>query len=108
MTMGAPVERWACDLAGPFPTSTKGHIYILTAVCVFSKYIVLIPLRDKFATTVARAIFHNVFLRYGVGEVLTNNGFEFRNELLTELCRLLGIARCYTTSYQPRTNAVTE
>ena len=44
MTMGAPVERWACDLAGPFPTSSKGHSYILTAVCVFTKYIVLIPL----------------------------------------------------------------
>ena len=63
MVMGAPVERWACGLAGPFPTSTKGYVYILTAVCVFSKYIVLVPLRDKNATTVARAIMHNVFLK---------------------------------------------
>jgi len=44
---GAPVERWACDLAGPFPKSTKGHVYILTAICVFSKYIVLVPLWTK-------------------------------------------------------------
>ena len=108
MTMGAPVERWACDLAGPFPTSSKGHSYILTAVCVFTKYIVLIPLRDKLATTVARAIMHHVFLKYGAGEILTDNGLEFKNELLSELCRLMGIARCFTTSYQPRTNAVCE
>ena len=51
--MGAPVERWACDLAGPFPTSTKGYVYILTCVCIFSKFIVLVLLRDKYATTVA-------------------------------------------------------
>ena len=108
MTMGAPVERWACDLAGPFPTSARGHSYILTAVCVFTKYIILIPLRDKLATTVARAIMHYVFLKYGAGEILTDNGLEFKNELLSELCRLMGIARCFTTSYQPRTNAVCE
>ena len=103
-----PVERWACDLASPFPTSTKGYVYILTAVCVSSKYIVLVPLRDKFATTIARAIMNNVFLKYGAGEILTDNGLEFRNELLSELCRLMGLARCFTTSYQPRTNAVCE
>ena len=108
MTMGAPSERWACDLSGPFPVSTKGHVYILTCVDVFTKFIVLVPLRDKHATTVARAIMHHVFLRYGAGEILTDNGLEFKNDLLTELCRLMGVARCFTTSYQPRTNAVCE
>ena len=63
MVMGAPVEHWACDLAGPFPTSSKGHTYILTAVCEFTKFIVLVPLRDKFAISVASAIMHHVFLR---------------------------------------------
>ena len=107
MTMGAPVERWACDLAGPFLTSSKRHTYILTAVCVFTKYIVLVPLQDKLATSVARAIMHHVFFKFG-GELLTDNGLEFNNELLSEICRLMGIARCFTTSYQPRTNAVCE
>ena len=36
MVMGAPAERWACDLGGPFPTSTKGHVYILACVDVFT------------------------------------------------------------------------
>ena len=56
----------------------------------------------------ARAIMHNVLLWYGAGEILMDNGLEFRNELLSELCRLMGVARCFTTSYQPRTNAVCE
>ena len=100
MLLGSPVERWACDLAGPFPPA-KGYVYILTAIYVFSKYIVLIPLRDKRASTVAKAIFENVFLRYGAGEILTDNGTEFINELLSEICRLMGIARAFTTSYDP-------
>ena len=51
---------------------------------------------------------HNVFLKYGVGEILTDNGLEFKNELLSEICRLMGVARCFTTSYQPCTNAACE
>ena len=50
----------------------------------------------------------HVFLSFGAGEVLTDNGLEFCNELLSELCRLLGVVRCFTTSYQPCTNAVCE
>ena len=106
--MAAPVECWACDLAGPFPVSTKGYVYILTTLCIFFKYIVLVPLREKYAIRMARAIMTYVFLRYGVGTILTDNELEFRNELLSKLCRLMGVARCFTISYQPRTNAVCE
>jgi hypothetical protein len=77
-------------------------------VDVFTKYIVLCPLRDKTAVTVGRAIFEHVFMVFGAGEILTDNGLEFRNELLDELCRLLGVARAFTTAYQARTNAVCE
>ena len=74
-------------------------MYILTAVCMFSKYIVLVSLRDKTAAMVARAIMHQKFLRFGAGELLTNNGLEFKNELLLEIYRTMGMARCYTTAY---------
>jgi len=98
---GSPVERWACDLAGPFPRSTKGHTYILTAICAFTKFIILVPQNAIF---VAKAIFEKVFLKFGAGEILTDNGGEFRCELLYELCRLMGVARRYTSSFQPSTN----
>ena len=108
MVLGAPTERWACDLTGPHPRSTSGHVYILTAICAFSKYAVLIPLRDKCATTVAQAIMENVFLKFGAGEILTDGGGEFRNELLGELCRLMGVYKVMTTAYKASTNAVAE
>src|SRR6266496_2274890 len=108
MILGALLERWACDLAGPFPKSASGHTHILTAICVFSKYMILVPLRDKTAISVAKAIMENVFLRFGAGELLTDNGCEFRNDLLNEVCRLMGVARSLTTAYEARTNGVCE
>jgi len=102
---GSPVERWACNLAGPFPKSALGHVYILTAICVFTKYIILVPLGDKAAITVAKAIFEKVFLRFGAGEILTDNGGEFRCEVLHELCRLMGVAGSFTSFYEARTNS---
>jgi len=69
---------------------------------------VLVPLQDKTAVSVAKAIVEHVFLKYGAGEILTDNGCEFRCELLNEICRLMGVARCFTTAYQARTNAVCE
>jgi len=106
MVLGAPVERWSIDLARKFPQSSTGYLYIMTAICAFSKFIVLVPLRDKTAMTVATAIYDHVFLKYGAGEILTDNGGEFRCEILNELCRLMGVARAFTTAYEARTNAV--
>src|SRR6266496_2945899 len=106
MVLGSPFERWGVDLAGPFPHSTKGHEYILTAIDVFTKYMILVAIKDKTAVTVAKAIYDNVFLMFGAGEILTGNGTEFKNQLLNEICRILGIQRSYTTSYEARANAV--
>ncbi len=108
MTMGSPLERWGIDLAGPFKPSTDGYTWIFTAIDVFSKYMILLPLKDKTAVTVSRAIYDHVFLKYGAGEILTDNGTEFKNQILNELCRIMNIQRAFTTSYQARTNAVCE
>ena len=54
---------------------------------------ILMPLHDKTAISVAKAIMENVFLRFGAGELLTDNGCEFRNDLLSEICRLMGVAQ---------------
>jgi len=65
-------------------------------------------LGDKKAITLANAIYERVFLKYGAGELLTDNGGEFRNELLGELCRLMGVSFSFTTTYHARCNAVCE
>jgi hypothetical protein len=106
--VGSPTEVWGADLSGPFPKSTRGHVYILSVVCLFTKYLILVPLRDKSAITVAKAIWEEVFLKYGGGDLWTDNGTEFRNSLLSELSRMMGVHRSFTTSYEARTNGACE
>ena len=108
MIVGAPGERFALDLCGPFPSS-NGYKYLFTAICVFSKFGICVTLRNKEASTVAKALVDHVFLKYGLcTEILTDLGLEFQNELMQELLNILGVARLKTSGYRPQTNGACE
>jgi len=108
MIVGAPSERFAIDLCGPFPSS-NGYKYLFTAICVFSKFGICVPVRNKEASTVARALVDHVFLKYGLcSEILTDFGLEFQNELMQELLSIFGVAHLRTSGYRPQTNGVCE
>ena len=108
-TVGEPMERIAIDLTGPHPTSRSSNVYILTVLDLFSKWAEAIPLRNKEAVTVARALSDVVFSRIGLPiQLLSDNGREFENTLMSELCRLLGIEKLKTTAYKASTNGAVE
>jgi len=76
---------------------------------VFTKWAEAIPLRNKEATTVIRAIFDVVFSSFGLPlQLLSDNGREFDNMMLRELCRLLGVDKIRTTVYKASTNGAIE
>ena len=90
---GAPCERWSIDLCWEFPSS-NGYKLIFTAICPFSKFAVVAPIRNKEAATVARIIVENIILKFGLPfEVLSDGGKEFCNEVSDELYRMLGIKK---------------
>ena len=72
--------RWGVDLAGPIkPESDRGHEYFMVAIEHFSKWLVVVPIPDKTADTVAYAFLHHVLARFGAcAEVVTYNGSEFQ------------------------------
>ena len=105
MVMGEPMERIAMDLTGPHPTSKSGNMYILTIMDVFTKWAEAIPIRNKEAVTVARALVDVFLSRFGMPlQILTDNGKEFENGIMRELCRLLDIDKVRTTAYKASTN----
>jgi len=57
-----PMNVLGIDFVGPFPESTNGNRYILTAGFPFSHFLIAVPKPDRSATTSARALFDNVFL----------------------------------------------
>lgn len=105
---GAPMEVLHVDLTGPH-VSSQGYRYIMTACDSFTRFVIAVPLRNKTALSVARALVHGVVLKFGVPfSILTDLGGEFQNELWKEMCRLLDITRLRTTAYSPSTNGKIE
>ena len=101
-------QRLHVDLMGPFVKS-QHYKYLLSVICPFTKYLVCVPIADKSAINVAKAIVKNVFLVYGTSELLFSDmGREFCNEILDNVCRLLDIQRSTTTGYRPSSDGAVE
>ena len=104
MLVGAPGERFSIDLTGPHPPS-NGFRYMFTAICCFSKFGICVPIRNKEASTVAKAIVDHIFLKWGLcHELLTDQGPEFEAELFKELLDVFGVQRLRTSGYRSQTN----
>jgi transposase InsO family protein len=90
------------DLAGPY------NIYVL--LYTLTKWIELIPIRDKCLETVADALTMNVFKRHGAPETLiSDNGSEFSNLLMESVCYLIGFKkRIFITPRNPRSDGMVE
>ena len=110
MQVGAPFERLSIDITGPHPRSAKGHIYILTILDHFSKWGEAFPTRNKEAVTVARILVDQFFTKFGgLGmSILTDQGKEFCNALLNEVCKIFKVDKLRTSAYKASTNGAVE
>jgi transposase InsO family protein len=107
--VGEPLERMAIDLTGPHPPSRGGHVYILTAIDLFTKWAAAVPLRNKEAATVARGLVREVFNHIGTPiQLLSDQGKEFGAELMLTLCKVLRVDKIRTSAYHPSTNGCIE
>ena len=106
---GVPWGRVAIDITRKCPRSRNGYEYILTVMDYFTKWAEAYPIRDHKATTFARVLFENCFTRLGIPkEIISDQGPEFRGELVTELYTSLNIDKLRTSPYRPSTNGMVE
>ena len=102
----APFQKFHIDLTGPHRRSSGGHVYLLTGICCFNKYLVVVPLKDKSALTVANALLKHMYLICGAVELqVHDNGPEFVNAILGHLSRMMGIQDLRSTPYRPVANS---
>ena len=105
----APFQKFHVDLTGPHRKSAKGNNYLLTGICCFTKYLIIVPLRDKTAISVARALVKHVYLIYGAVELIVHdNGGEFVNAIMENITKLMGIQDLRNTSLRPQANSQIE
>uniref|UniRef100_A0A3Q1EWG8 Gypsy retrotransposon integrase-like protein 1 n=1 Tax=Acanthochromis polyacanthus TaxID=80966 RepID=A0A3Q1EWG8_9TELE len=80
---------------------------ILVITDHFTKYAVAIPTPNQKARTVAKCLWENFFLHYGIPQKLhSDQGTDFESRTIKELCALTGIHKIRTTPYHPRGNPV--
>ena len=99
------------DLIGEFhPPSSKGNRYALTVICMHTGFVFCIPLKTKSAEDVVQAYIDRVYSQFGGSEkVLTDNGSEFKNKLINEVCEQLGVKhKIYSPPYRPQSNGKIE
>ncbi len=105
--------------AGPFdvvgidflqlPRSIQGSIYVLVCVNRFSRFTVLAPPPNKSANTVAHAIVSHLICSYTTPRVLlSDNGTEFKNQVLRDICTQFHIQQTSITSHNPASNGLVE
>ena len=102
------LETVHIDFVGPLSKTSTGHRYILTLVDKFTKWVEAIPTKDCTAETAAKALLQ-VFYNIGFPQtIVSDRGRSFENNLITQLCKTLGIQKKRTSSYRPAANGACE
>ena len=102
-------DRVAMDLLDMSVTTTRGNRYVLVMVDCFSRWTEACPLPDKTAQSVADAFFNQVVCSFGMPIVIhSDQGREFENRIMQELCILCGSHKTRTTSYHPESDGLVE
>ncbi|XP_038614916.1 gypsy retrotransposon integrase-like protein 1 [Tachyglossus aculeatus] len=98
-------DPWAIvtvHLMGPFlPSSRSQNQYIVMMTDLFTKWVVISPLRDISAPEISKAI-ADAFFSYGPPQkIVMDQGEEFIDQINTELCGLFGTKQIVTAHPSP-------
>ncbi|CAD6185164.1 unnamed protein product [Caenorhabditis auriculariae] len=100
-----PLEIVALDLID-MGRAASGNRYILTIIDHFTKFAAAHPIQNKIGETVATTLTENWLLRKGrIPEtILTDQGNEFKNDLMETVTKMMGSKHVQTKSYNSREN----
>ena len=96
-----PMEFICMDLVGPIhPPSSRGNKYVLTVIDMLTGFTIAVPIKNKNAETICEAYRDNVYCTFsGSSRILTDNGSEFKNKEMQEVCDTLGLKHIFSPVY---------
>ena len=90
-------------------SSPAGNRYVLVAGDYFTKWIEAYLIQNQEASTVAQKLLNQLFCRFSRPERLhSDQGRQFRAEIIKQLCKLLQIEKTRTTPYHPQSDGFVE
>ena len=104
-----PFDKIAIDLVTECETSTSGNKHILSIIDHLTGWPEAFPILDKSADTIV-PIFINKYLPVHIhpSYILSDNGTEFKNNLMDQVLKQLGIEWIFSAPYHPQSNGKLE
>ena len=97
------------DLLDMSVMTPKDNRYVLVILDCFSRWTEACPLPNKTALAVADAFFQLIVCRFGMPAIIhSDQGREFENHLMQELCLLCDAHKTRTTPYHPASDGLVE
>ena len=111
-------ERIHFDLVGPLASSSNccqkddckaNYRHILSITDAYSRWVELVPIQDKKAITVAKALWDHWICNFGFfKQSVSDGGGEFANDVIKELTVLMGSKHHIISAYSPSVNGMVE
>ncbi|KAG6438737.1 hypothetical protein O3G_MSEX000180 [Manduca sexta] len=103
-TVTKPWQIISMDLMGPFPKSKNCNTMLLVITCLFSKFILLFPLRTGKADKICE-ILESQFLLFGIPQaIICDNGKQFDSHIFKNLIKQYNSQIWFTPHYHPQSN----
>ena len=101
-----PWEVVSIDFLTDLSTTARGNRHLLVVCDHFTRWVEVFPLPDMLAVTVAETLASQVFSRFGCPKRLHSDcAANFRSQVMSELCRIMGIQKTSTTAFHPQGNS---
>jgi len=110
MPIGRPWSRVHMDFTAPMARATKrNNRVVLIIIDAFTKWMIVVPLPNATAETTCNAYMTHCVSTFGVSETLiTDRGSSFKNRLMKDLQKMLGVTPHFSTVAHPQTDGQAE
>ena len=100
-----PFQVVAMDFAIPLPKTHGGNEAMLCCICMFTSYVVLLPMADTSAQSVVEAYLSGVYKRFGAQEMIRHDRDpRFMSSVFRRFNRMMNQKQRPTLAYRPQAN----
>lgn len=100
-----PWQVISVDFIGPLPRSRTGNSVLLVVTDLFSKFILIQPLKEAKTQALVTFLENMVFLMFGVPEVLiSDNGSQFKSKEFEKFLAKYHVTHWKNANYHPANN----
>lgn len=100
-----PWQIVSVDIMGPLPLTASRNRFILSFSDYFSKYCVIVPMRNATAKNMVKILEESVLLKFGVPDIIIcDNGSQFKSREMNALAEEYNFKVWYTPYYHPQAN----